>query len=391
MRPLEGIVVVSLEQAVAAPFATRQLADLGARVIKIERPGVGDFARSYDSAVQGDSSYFVWLNRDKESLTLDIKDEAAAPVLLRLLERADVWVQNLSPGAAERAGLGSETLRERFPSLITCDISGYGAGGPYDGRRAYDLLIQCETGLVQLNGSLDSPIKTGISVADIAAGMYGFAGILSAVIERYRTGRGRAVEISLLESLGEWVSAPLLMAAESGQVPNGNGLAHPTISPYGPYRTLDGVVVLAVQNEREFARLAEDVLGRPELCDDPGFASNSGRVGRRAELDAFITAFTERYPTDEVCRQLNSADIANSRVSAITDLAHNPQLEARDRWRQVSVSGGTVRCLLSPLADGDGDAPMGKVPGLGEDTDQLLREFGLTPDEIEAMRERHAI
>lgn len=378
MLPLTGVTVVSLEQAVAAPFATRQLADLGARVIKVERPEGGDFARGYDEKVRGLSSYFVWLNRGKESVALNIKDSDDGALLDRMLQRADVFVANLVPGAVERLGLGQDRLRERFPRLIGCAISGYGAGGPYQTKKAYDLLIQCESGLLSVTGTPDAPVKAGISVADIAAGMYAFSGILTALYERERTGRGTHLEIAMLEALGEWLSQPYLYAQYGGTPPPRTGARHASISPYGPFRAGDGAqVFIGVQNEREWARLCESVLGRPELAADERFYRNSRRVDNDAELHALLEAALADLTGEEVIARLDEAGIANARLRTMTEFGAHPQLKARDRWREVDSPAGPIRSLLPPVTVADRELAMRPVPALGEHTQLIRAEFGV--------------
>lgn len=382
LRLLDGITVVSVEQAVAAPFATRQLADLGARVIKIERTDGGDFARGYDRSVMGQSSYFVWLNRGKESLALDIKSAEGAEILHRLLERTDVFIQNLAPRAARRLGVAGSQLAERYPGLIACDVSGYGADGPWSERKAYDLLLQCETGLVSITGTPGSPAKVGISIADIAAGMYAFSGILTALFDRQRSGNGHVLSVSLLDSLSEWMGAPALMTAGSGVTPPPNGLAHATIAPYGPYPARDGTVLIAVQNEREFHRLASAVLDRPDLATDPRFGSNSARVANRQALDAIISNATRELDTADLVGRLDAADIANGQVRQVGGFLEHPQLQARSRWRDVETPAGTVRSLLPPVTFSAGEQPMLPVPAHGEHTVSLLEELGVDAGEI---------
>ncbi|MDA1095152.1 MAG: CaiB/BaiF CoA-transferase family protein [Acidobacteria bacterium] len=377
MQPLEGITVLSVEQAVAAPFATRQLADLGARVIKIERPGVGDFARSYDATVRGESSHFVWLNRGKESLTLDVKRPGAATVLQRLLDRADVFVQNLAPGAAGRLGLGSSALRESHPRLVMCDISGYGSSGPYRDRKAYDLLVQAEAGLLSITGTPEEQVKVGISVADIAAGMYAYSGILTALLMRHRTGAGTVVEISMLEALTEWMGYPLYYGVYGGSPPQRSGARHAVIAPYGPFAGGDGeVVYLGIQNEREWEAFCASVLEQPGLAVDPRFASNAERVQHRDALDAEIETVFGRITTPEIVERLESARIANARLRTVQQLFDHPQLAARQRWREVETPVGPIRATLPP-ASLEGVTPvMGPVPALGADTDAILHELG---------------
>ncbi len=378
--PLDGIVVVSLEQAVAAPFATRQLADLGARVIKVERPGRGDFARDYDTTVLGQSSYFVWLNRGKESITLDVKSERGRDVLAALLARADVFVQNLAPGAAARLGIAADDLRARHPRLICCSVSGYGESGPHARKKAYDLLVQCEAGLLSVTGSADSPAKAGISVADIAAGMYAFSGVLTALYERERTGAGSVVEVAMLDALGEWMTQPYLYTVYGGQAPRRNGARHASISPYGPYTAADGQVFLGLQNEREWAVLCREILGRPELVEDPRFATNPDRVAHDAELTPIIEAALGRLTAAQAERLLDAAGIANARLRTPAEFAAHPQLAARDRWRDVATPAGPVRALLPPVTVPGREPAMGKVPVVGEHTAAIMAELGLAAE-----------
>lgn len=379
--PLAGITVVSVEQAVAAPFATRQLADLGARVIKVERPGGGDFARRYDTTVHGESSYFVWLNRSKESLTLDLKTEDGREALERLLARADVFVQNLAPGAATRMGLGAEALRARFPSLIPCAITGYGSSGPWADRKAYDLLVQCQTGLVSLTGGPAEPARVGISVADIAAGMYAYSGILTALFTRATTGVARAVEVSLFEALAEWMGQPAYYTRFGGTQPPRVGTQHATIAPYGAYPAADGKDVLfSIQNEREWAALCERFLRDPALTDDPRFATGSARVAHRDELNAIVAERFAALDSREARDLLDAAGIANADVNDVQDFLAHPVLDARDRWRQVPLPGGTAVPALVPPVDLAGVTPrMDAVPAAGEHTDAILAELGLPP------------
>jgi len=383
MLPLEGITVVSVEQAVAAPLATRQLAELGARVIKVERPG-GDFARRYDRTVKGLSSHFVWLNRSKESVVLDLKKEAAREVLRRLISRADVFVQNLAPGAAERLGFGARRLREEHPRLVACSISGYGYSGPYRDRKAYDLLVQCETGLLSITGTEETPSKVGISVADIAAGMYAYSGILAALFRRERTGEGAALEVSLFEALSEWMGYPLYYTLYGGRQPPRTGAEHAAIAPYGPYRCSGGTVFLGIQNEREWERFCGEVLGRPGLAGDPRFADNPSRVANRGELREEIEAVFGRLSPEEVEGRLEAAGIASARLRDVEGLIGHPQLEARGRWREVCSPAGPLRALLPPVLFGEEPA-MGPVPEAGEHTVRVLRELGFAPREAERL------
>ncbi len=371
--PLDGLLVVALEQAVAVPFATRQLADLGARVIKIERAGAGDFARGYDTSVLGQASYFVWLNRGKESVELDVKSPGGQEVMAALLARADVFVQNLAPGAAARLGLGAAELLARHPRLICCSVSGYGPDGPYAGKKAYDLLVQCEAGLLSVTGTPDVPCKAGISVADIAAGMYAYTGVLTALYERERTGRGSSFEVSLLDALGEWMSQPYYYTVYGETEVRRTGARHASISPYGPY--LDGQVFLGLQNEREWAVLCEKVLGRPELVADPRFATNPDRVAHDAELTVIIEAMLAGLTPDEVVARLDAAGIACARLRTPAEFAAHPQLQARDRWREADTPAGPVRALLPPVTVPGREAAMGAVPALGQHTESVLAEF----------------
>lgn len=388
-RPLSGITVVSLEQAIAAPFCTRQLADLGARVIKIERPGVGDFARAYDDRVRGMSSHFVWTNRGKESLTLDVKHDSARPVMDALLARADVLVQNLAPGATARLGLDYASLHARFPRLIVCDISGYGGDGPYRDKKAYDLLVQSESGFVSVTGTADEVAKAGASVADIAAGMYGYSNILAALIERGQTGRGKHIDISMLEAMVEWMGFPMYYAFEGAAPPPRAGAAHATIYPYGPFPTGDGnTVMLGLQNEREWAVFCDTVLAQPELARHPDYASNSLRNANRAALREHIVAAFAELTAGQVIARLDATRIANARVNTMADVWTHPQLAARERWRQVDTPVGAVPALLPPGAT---DARMDAVPGLGEHTDAILRELGVDAGRIASMRDAGAI
>ncbi|MFI8306558.1 CaiB/BaiF CoA transferase family protein [Streptomyces sp. NPDC085927] len=386
-HPLSGVTVVSLEQAVAAPYATRQLADLGARVIKVERPGGGDFARRYDTTVHGHSSYFVWLNRSKESLTLNLKDPRGREILHQLLAGADVFVQNLAPGAADRLGLGTDGLARRHPRLIPCTISGYGTSGPWADRKAYDLLVQCQTGLVSLTGTPEGTARTGVSVADIAAGMYAYSGILTALYTRATAGTVHPVEVSLFEALAEWMGQPAYYTRYGGSQPPRLGTQHATIAPYGTYRAADGREVLfSIQNEREWAALCTGFLGRPELTDDPRFATGSARVTHREELDAVIAERFARSDADELLEDLEAIGIACAGVNDVAAFLGHPVLAARDRWREVAVPGATVEALLPP-ADLAGLAPrMDPVPAVGEHTESILGDLGHSPADITALR-----
>lgn len=376
--PLAGVTVVALEQAVAAPFATRQLADLGARVIKVERPGEGDFARSYDGVVLGQSSHFVWLNRGKESIALDLKDAGDRAVLDRLLERADVFVQNLAPGAAERLGLGAEELTERHGRLIVCGISGYGTTGPYRDKKAYDLLVQCEAGLPSITGGPDGPAKSGIAVADIAAGMYAFTGVLTALYEREHTGRGGRFEVSMLEALGEWMGFPYFWTQYGGVPPVRSGARHATIAPYGPFAAGDGgSVFLAVQNQREWGVLCREVLDRPDLEHDARYATNPDRLAHRDALEEEITTAFGKLTADQVVDRLDAAGIANALLRDMAGFAEHPQLAARDRWREVDSPGGPLRALLPPVTVPGREAAMGAIPAVDEHGAAIRAELGL--------------
>jgi len=385
--PLEGIMVIALEQAVAAPFATRQLADMGARVVKVERPEIGDFARSYDETVKGLSSHFVWLNRSKESLALDLKKDEAKVALHHLVARADVFVQNLAPGAAERLGFGAEALRERHPRLIVCGVSGYGTRGPYKDKKAYDLLVQCEAGLVSITGTPETPSKVGISIADIAAGMYAYSGILAALIRRERTGEGAVLEISMLEALGEWMGFPAYYASYGGEEPKRSGASHAAIAPYGPFECGDGeIVFLGIQNEREWARFCEEVLQHPEMAEDERFTSNSERVANRAELHAEIESVFANFTEEDAIERLEGAGIANARLRSVRDFLEHPQLEARDRWREVGSPAGFLRALLPPATLAGTEPVMAPISEVGEHTEGILKELGYDSENVAELR-----
>jgi len=378
--PLAGLTVVTLEQAVAAPFATRQLADLGARVIKVERPGTGDFARGFDTTVHGQASYFIWLNRGKESIELDLKSADGRRVLAALAARADVLVQNLAPGAAERLGLGAARLRKRHPRLIACSISGYGTDGPYRHKKAYDLLVQCETGLVSVTGTPDQPAKVAISVADIAAGMYAYSGVLTALYQRERTGEGTSIEVAMLDALGEWMSQPVYYTVYGGQPPRRTGARHASIAPYGPYSVAGGAqLFLGLQNDREWAVLCERVLHRPDLITDGRFRTNPDRVAHDAELTVILEDAFGVIPADRLADALDAAGIACARLRSPAEFAAHPQLAARDRWREVGTPGGPVRALLPPVSMAGREPAMGAVPALGEHTAAIRAELGFPP------------
>lgn len=393
MQPLKGITVVTLEHAIAAPFATRQLADLGARVIKIERPGVGDFARGYDKRVRGLASHFVWTNRSKESLTLDVKHPEAQALLHRLiLEQADVVVQNLAPGAAARLGLSYEALSARKPGIIVCDISGYGADGPYRDKKAYDLLIQSEAGFVSVTGTPETPSKAGPSIADIAAGMYAYTSLLAALLQRQQTGQGQHIDISMLEALTEWMGYPLYYSFEGAAPPPRTGASHATIYPYGPFPAGDGkTVMLGLQNEREWKAFCEQVLLQPELAQEPRFASNPQRVAQRAELYERIVAAFAPLTAAQVVERLEAAQIANAQVNTVAEVWAHPQLAARQRWTQVATPAGEVPALLPPGSWSLGAPRMDGVPALGQHTDALLASLGCTAEDIARLHAEGAV
>lgn len=392
LRPLDGITVVSLEHAIAAPFATRQLADLGARVIKVERPGVGDFARAYDDRVNGMASHFVWCNRSKESLAIDLKHPDARGILHDLVSKADVLVQNLAPGAAARLGLSVEALRADCPHLIVCDISGYGSDGPYRDRKAYDLLIQSEAGFLSVTGTPDEQAKAGISIADIAAGMYAYSGILSALLMRERTGQGGHIEVSMLEALGEWMGFPLYYTYGGKEPPPRTGASHATIFPYGPFPTGDGkTVMLGLQNEREWAIFCEKVLHQPALAQDERFVSNVLRVRNRDALTEIIVASFAASNAEAITMQLDEAGIANARVCAMAEVWDHPQLRARGRWTEITTPVGQVPALLPPAFPNGMEPRMDPVPALGAHNMSILTELGLDEAQIAALREAGAI
>lgn len=391
-RPLDGITVISLEHAIAAPFCTRQLADLGARVIKVERPGVGDFARAYDQRVDGMASHFVWVNRSKESLTLDLKQAGALAVLKQLLETADVLVQNLAPGAAARMGLGFDELHAANPKLIVCDISGYGDDGPYRDKKAYDLLIQSEAGFLSVTGTPDEPCKAGNSVADIAAGMYAYSSILAALLQRGKTGLGSHIDVSMLESLAEWMGYPMYYAYGGATPPPRSAASHATIYPYGPFAAGDGgTVMLGLQNEREWVIFCKLVLQQPGLATDARFDSNARRNEHREALKAIILTAFAGMSTAEVTTRLDEAQIANARMNSMAELWAHPQLKARDRWRQVASPVGDIPALLPPGRINSFDYRMDPIPAVGQHTRAILRELGQGDDAIAALQQTDAI
>jgi itaconate CoA-transferase len=383
MLPLEGITIVSLEQAVAAPFATRQLADLGARVIKVERPGNGDFARNYDKTVKGMASHFVWINRSKESITLDLKQEDAKKVLDKLLSEADVFIQNLAPGAVDRLGYCAKELKEKYPQLIICGISGYGTFGPYTDKKAYDLLIQCEAGLVSVTGTEETPSKSGISIGDIAAGMYAYTGILTAIIARYKSREGAIIEVSMLEALAEWMGYPLYYSGYGESEPKRTGASHATIYPYGPFRAGDNkMVFMGIQNEREWVRFSAQVLGDDKIAIDKRFNNNSNRVSNKDSLKAIIEDVFQKMDSNHIIELLDEAKIANARLNTVTELIDHPQLKARNRWREVKSPVGALKALLPPVTFDEIETVMNPIPEVGEHTEAILKEFGFNFDEI---------
>jgi crotonobetainyl-CoA:carnitine CoA-transferase CaiB-like acyl-CoA transferase len=392
MQPLEGITVIALEQAVAAPLATRHLADLGARVIKIERPEEGDFARGYDTTVRGMSSHFVWLNRSKQSLTLDVKAAEARDVLARLFSRADVFVQNLAPGAAPRLSLGAVELRQKYPKLIVCNLSGYGASGPYRDKKAYDLLIQSEAGLLSITGTEEEPAKAGISVADIAGGMYAYSAILTALLMRQRTGQGTTIEVSLFEALGEWMGYPAYYTKYGGKAPARTGAAHAAIAPYGPFQSADQKpVFLSIQNEREWERFCHVVLKRGELAKDPRFNSGPARVANRRDLHSAIEDVFRSLPASGIVARLEEADIANARMNSITEFLEHPQLAARNRWRDIDSPAGKLSALIPPADLAGAEPVMGPIPSLGQHTKAILNEIGFDAPALADWRQRKVI
>ncbi len=391
MRPLEGIRVLALEHAVAAPICSRHLADLGADVIKVERPGEGDFARAYDSFVHGQASFFVWLNRGKRSVTLDLKHADAAKVLERLLDGADVLLQNLAPGAAGRLGLGHADLAPRYPKLVVCDISGYGESGPFAQKKAYDLLIQAESGLISVTGTEDVPSRVGISAADIATGMYALSGILAALVRRGRTGEGANVKIAMLDALAEWMMYPMYRYAYGKSGTPRSPTSHPLLAPYGAHRTKDGQVIFGLQNEREWATFCAKVLERPELTLDPRFRDNNARREHRGELTGLIEDSFSGMTSIEVVKKLDAAGIANGRLNEVQDVWEHVQFTARDRWREVNTPKGPVRGLLPPFTFTDVEAAMGDVPALGQHTDAVLRELGYAAGDIAALHAAGAV
>jgi itaconate CoA-transferase len=391
MRPLDGFRILALEHAVAAPLCTRHLADRGAAINKIERPGEGDFARGYDSFVRGISSFVVWLNRGKRSVTLDLKQQAGRAVLDRLVERADVLVQNLAPGATARLGFSYAALSPRHPRLIVCDISGYGESGPYARKKAYDLLIQAESGLISVTGTPEQPSRVGISAADIATGMYAQSAVLAALLRRERSGQGAHVTVAMLDALAEWMSYPMYRTAYADSPLPREALSHPALAPYGAHRTKDGEVIFGLQNEREWATFCVKVMSRPDWVSDPRYRDNAARREHREELRAEIEASFAEKTSLEVVALLDAAGIANGRLNDARRLWEHEQLAARDRWRKIDSPAGKLRALLPPVTFADTEAVMGAVPALGQHTDSVLAELGYAPGDIAALREAGAI
>ena len=392
VRPLDGITVVALEHVIAAPFCTRQLADLGARIIKIERPGGGDFARGYDTQVEGLSSHFVWVNRSKESLTLDLKQDSAMAILKNLLKTADVFIQNLAPGAASRMGLSPEVLQKDNPGLITCAISGYGNDGPYRDKKAYDLLIQSEAGFLSITGTPETPSKAGNSIADIAAGMYAYTNILAALLQRGKTGKGSVIDISMLEALSEWMSFPMYYTYKGAEPPPRNGASHATIYPYGPFKAGDDkTVMLGLQNEREWVQFCEIVLENPTLAQDERFDRNFKRNEKRTELLEIIDACFSKLSSEQLIARLEKAQIANAHLNDMAGLWKHEQLKARNRWTEVDTPNGFIVALLPPGLNDSYDYRMDPIPAVGQHTDAILKELGMSESEIASMRASGAI
>jgi len=389
--PLDGITVVSFEQAVAAPIATRHLADLGARVIKIERVGEGDFARNYDTAVHGLASHFVWLNRGKESVCVDMKSAEGLEVIRRLLDRADVVVQNFAPGAMERLGLGADALRRDRPELIVVNMTGYGTAGPLQARKAYDMLVQAETGLCSITGTPETATKTGIPAADIAAGMYALTAVQAALFRRERTGVGAAVDVSMFDATVEWLGHPMYLQMYQDTQVERMGLSHASIAPYDAYPTVDGQILIGVQNDRGWRALVTEVFGRSDLAEHPKFATNILRVEHRPETDQVVAEHTRRFDTEELDKRLAAAGVPAARLNGMRDLIDHPQLSERARWREVDTAAGPVRAVLPPMTFTDVELPMGPVPALGEHTDAVLSELGLTDTAIAGLRTGGAV
>jgi len=391
MRPMEDMRVIALEHAVAAPLCTRHLADLGADVIKIERPGEGDFARAYDTYVNGICSHFIWLNRGKRSVTLDVKNPDARAALDSLIKGADVLIQNLAPGAAARLGLSYETLKPANPKLVVCDISGYGESGPFVQKKAYDLLIQAEAGVISVTGTEETPSRVGISVADIATGMYALSGILAALVRRGRSGEGANVKIAMLDALAEWMMYPMYRYAYGKSATPRSPTSHPLLAPYGAHQTQDGQVIFGLQNEREWVTFCTKVLERPDLATDKRFCNNTARREHRHQLTDLIEDYFATRTSIEVVKMLDAAGIANGRLNEVGDVWDHVQLRERDRWREIDTPAGPVRALLPPFTFTDVEAAMGDVPALGQHTDEILQELGYTTSEIGALRAAAAV
>ena len=389
---LSGLTVVTLEQAVAAPICSRQLAEQGARVIKIERPEVGDFARGYDQKVLGQSGYFLWLNRNKESLTLDVKKDAAKQILTKLISNADVFIQNLAPGAAKRLGLGADELMAKHPRLIVCDISGYGDSGPYAKKKAYDLLVQSESGVLAITGTRESPAKVGVSMTDIGTGMYAYSGILGALYHRERTGKGARIEVTMFEAMVEWMNQPLMWEHFGGTPMQRAGTDHAIIVPYGRFTAGDGKdVMFGIQNEREWASFCAKVLEQPELATDPLYNNNSKRLAAREALIALINQSFSTLTAEQVVARLDAADIANARLNTPMEVWDHPQLKARKRWREVATPAGRVAALLPPVTTSGYEVRMDAVPAVGEHTDKVLRDIGYTASAIADLRAKGVV
>jgi formyl-CoA transferase len=384
--PLEGVTVVSPEQAVAAPLATRHLADLGSRIIKVERVDGGDFARAYDEAVKGIASHFVWLNRSKESIALDLKTAAGLAILHHLISGADVFIQNLAPGAAEGLGCSATSLRASHPELVVVDMSGYGSSGPYRQRKAYDMLVQAESGLISVTGTEEQPAKTGVPSADIAAGLYTFSAVLSALFRRLRTGEGASIEISMFDSLVEWLGHPMYMAMYTNTPVPRMGLSHAAIAPYNAYPTKDGEVLIGIQNDRGWRHMVTAVFDRPDLVDHPDYATNVLRCRHRGQLDALMAEMTSAFTSDDLTRRLDAAGVPAAQLNDLHAMIEHPQLHARDRWRDIETEKGLIRAVLPPITYADVPARMGAVPQLGRDTDDILTELGYSADQVGSLR-----
>ncbi|NMD63650.1 CoA transferase [Rhodococcus sp. ACPA4] len=384
--PLDGITVVSLEQAVAAPIASRHLADLGARVIKVERIGEGDFARNYDAAVHGLASHFVWLNRNKESICVDLKSEQGRAAIIDLIATADVFIQNFAPGAAERLGLGAQALRSNHPELIVVNMTGYGTAGPLKDRKAYDMLVQAETGLCSITGTPETATKTGVPASDIAAGLYALTSVQAALFRRERTGAGATIDVAMFDATVEWLGHPMYMQMYQDTQIKRMGLSHASIAPYDAYPTLDGQILIGVQNDRGWRQLVTEVFGRPDLADHPRFATNILRVQHRGEVDALVAELTREFKTADLDDKLAQAGVPAAQLNDMKALLAHPQLEARDRWREVGTEAGPIRGVLPPMTFEDVEMRMDAVPALGQQTDAILGSLGRSAEQIESMR-----